>query len=122
MNKKRCTAIVLAAGSGRRMKSNVAKQYMLLQDKPLIWYALDTIEKSSVIDDCILVTGAEDIAYAKEEIVARYGFRKIDVVAAGGEAPKVYLAIHGEDGCCTFEEASKECHEIYCGVQAACSQ
>ncbi len=85
MKKKRCTAIVLAAGSGRRMKSNVAKQYMLLQDKPLIWYALDTIEKSSVIDDCILVTGAEDIAYAKEEIVARYGFRKIDVVAAGGE-------------------------------------
>ena len=75
MNKKRCTAIVLAAGSGRRMKSNVAKQYMLLQDKPLIWYALNTIEKSSVIDDCI----------AKEEIVARYGFRKIDVVAAGGE-------------------------------------
>ena len=44
MNKKRCTAIVLAAGSGRRMKSNVAKQYMLLQDKPLIWYALNTIE------------------------------------------------------------------------------
>lgn len=85
MQKNRCTAIVLAAGSGRRMKSNVAKQYMLLQDKPLIWYALNTIEESSVIDDCILVTAAEDIAYVQEEIVARYGFRKIDVVAAGGE-------------------------------------
>lgn len=85
MQKKRCTAIVLAAGSGSRMKSDVAKQYMLLQDKPLIWYALHTIEESSVIDDCILVTGAEDISYVKEEIVKHYRFRKIDMVIAGGK-------------------------------------
>lgn len=84
MQKKRCTAIVLAAGSGSRMKSDIAKQYMLLKDKPLIWYALHTIEESSVIDDCILVTGAEDISYVKEEIITRYGFRKIDAVIAGG--------------------------------------
>lgn len=84
MQEKRCTAVVLAAGSGSRMKSDVAKQYMLLQGRPLIWYALHVIEESSVIDDCILVTGAEDISYVKEEIVARYGFRKIDAVAAGG--------------------------------------
>ncbi len=44
MEKKRCTAILLAAGSGRRMKSGVAKQFMILKDKPLIWYALRTIE------------------------------------------------------------------------------
>lgn len=84
MQKKRCTAIVLAAGSGSRMKSDIAKQYMLLKDKPLIWYALHTIEESSVIDDCILVTGAEDISYVKEEIITRYGFQKIDAVIAGG--------------------------------------
>ncbi|MDE6386876.1 MAG: 2-C-methyl-D-erythritol 4-phosphate cytidylyltransferase [Lachnospiraceae bacterium] len=85
MRNKRCTAIVLAAGNGSRMKSDVAKQYMLLQDKPLIWYALHTIEESSVIDDCILVTGAEDISYVQKEIVTRYGFRKVDTVIAGGE-------------------------------------
>ena len=84
MNKKRCTAIVLAAGSGSRMKSNVAKQYMSLCGKPLIWYALHSIEESSVIDDCILVTGAEDISYVRDEIVARYEFRKVDAIVAGG--------------------------------------
>ncbi|MCM1123817.1 MAG: 2-C-methyl-D-erythritol 4-phosphate cytidylyltransferase [Eubacterium sp.] len=83
--KKRCTAIVLAAGSGSRMRSHVAKQYMLLQDKPLIWYALHAIEESSVIDDCILVTSAEDISYVKEEIVVHYGFHKVDTVVAGGK-------------------------------------
>ena len=38
--KKRCTAVVLAAGSGKRMKSSVAKQFIQLDGKPLIWYAL----------------------------------------------------------------------------------
>lgn len=82
--KKRCTAILLAAGSGSRMKSAVAKQYMLLRGKPLIWYALQAIEKSEVIDDCILVTGADDITYVKEEIVEKYGFTKVEAVIAGG--------------------------------------
>lgn len=85
MNKKRCTAIVLAAGRGSRMGSGVAKQYLLLQGRPLIWYALHAVEESSVIDDCILVTGAEDISYVKEEIVARYGFGKVKAVVAGGK-------------------------------------
>lgn len=84
MNKKRCTAIVLAAGRGSRMGSGVAKQYMLLRGRPLIWYTLHAVEESSVIDDCILVTGAEDIFYVKEEIVVRYGFHKVMAVVAGG--------------------------------------
>ncbi len=85
MNKKRCTAIVLAAGRGSRMESDVAKQYMLLCGKPLIWYALHAVEESSVIDDCILVTGAEDISYVEEEIVAKYVFSKVTAVVAGGK-------------------------------------
>lgn len=95
MEKKRCTAIVLAAGSGRRMKSDVAKQYMLLHGRPLLWYALQAVEESAVIDDCILVTGAEDIAYVKDEIVERYGFRKVDTITAGGREryDSVYQAL-----------------------------
>ncbi len=95
MDKKRCTAIVLAAGSGSRMKSDVAKQFMELRDRPLIWYALHAIEESSVMDDCILVTGAEDISYVKEKIVARYGFGKVDAVIAGGaeRCDSVYQAL-----------------------------
>lgn len=82
---KRCTAILLAAGSGSRMKSRVAKQFLLLDGKPLIWYALRAVENSAVIDDCILVTAQEDIPYMRREIVERYGFRKVEAVVAGGE-------------------------------------
>lgn len=93
--KKRCTAVVLAAGSGSRMKSDVAKQYMLLGGKPLIWHALHAVEESLVIDDCILVTGAEDIPYVQEEIVGRYGFHKVDTIVAGGKEryDSVYQAL-----------------------------
>lgn len=82
--KKRCTAIVLAAGNGSRMKSSVAKQFMLLGGKPLIWYALNAIEQSEIIDDCILVTGQDDIDYVEREIVTKYDFSKVDSVTAGG--------------------------------------
>lgn len=82
--KKRCTAIVLAAGSGSRMKSTVAKQYMLLQGKPILWYALQVVEQSPIIDDCILVTGKEHIEYVKKEILDKYGFQKVAAVVPGG--------------------------------------
>lgn len=82
--KKRCTAIVLAAGGGRRMNSAVAKQFMMLGDKPLLWYSLQAVERSEVIDDCILVTGKDSIAYVRQEIVQKYGFHKVDIIVPGG--------------------------------------
>lgn len=79
-----CTAIVLAAGAGKRMQSNVAKQYMLLQGKPVIWYALQAFEESKIIDSVILVVGAGEIAYCQQEIVEKYEFRKVRQVMEGG--------------------------------------
>ena len=50
--------MVLAAGQGKRMQSGVAKQYLLLKERPVIWYSLEAFEKSPV-DEVILVTGKE---------------------------------------------------------------
>ena len=47
MEKKYCTAVVLAAGKGRRMGGNTAKQYMEIGGKPLVAYALEVFEASS---------------------------------------------------------------------------
>lgn len=88
---KRCTAVILAAGTGSRMRSGVAKQYMPLAGKPVIWYALNTVEKSEVIDDCVLVVSRDDIEYVSGEIVSKYGFKKVDAVITGGE--ERYLSV-----------------------------
>ena len=85
IQKKRCTAVVLAAGSGRRMHSATAKQFMMLLGKPLIWYSLQAVEQSEIIDDCILVTGESDIPYVRENIVHKYFLQKVTDVIAGGD-------------------------------------
>ncbi|MCR5460049.1 MAG: 2-C-methyl-D-erythritol 4-phosphate cytidylyltransferase [Acetatifactor sp.] len=87
-DKQKCmdknVAVVLAAGTGSRMKSGVAKQFMLLSDRPLIYYALRTMEESKVIDECILVTGAGDEEKIRREVVEEYGFQKVKAIIPGG--------------------------------------
>ena len=77
------TAIVLAAGRGNRMHSDIPKQYLDLCGKPVIYYSLKCFEQSSV-DDIVLVTGAEDIEYCREQIVGRFQLKKVKQIVAGG--------------------------------------
>ena len=67
------TAIVLAAGQGKRMGSDVAKQFLLLDGKPVLYYSLKNFEES-LVDDVILVTGDGMQDYCRENIVEKYGF------------------------------------------------
>ena len=39
MEKQKYAAIVLAAGSGKRMNSQVHKQYLIIQDRPVLYYS-----------------------------------------------------------------------------------
>lgn len=81
---KKSTAIVLAAGQGKRMGTKVQKQFLDLCGKPVLWYSLQAFETSAWVDEMILVTGEDLISYCKEEIVEKYGFRKVKAVVAGG--------------------------------------
>lgn len=76
-------AIVLSAGTGSRMKSDIPKQYMDLNGKPVIYYSLKAFEDSDV-DSIVLVTGRDDIEYCRKEIVEKYGFTKVKAIVAGG--------------------------------------
>lgn len=78
------TAIVLAAGSGKRMNSAVAKQYLMLKGRPVIWYALKTFEESMAVDNVILVVGSDEVEYCSKHIVEEYGFNKVRAVIEGG--------------------------------------
>ena len=84
MEKKYCTAIVLAAGSGRRMGTKIHKQYLLIGGKPVLYYSLKAFENSELIDEIILVTGSGEEQYCQEEIVRRYGISKVSKVIPGG--------------------------------------
>lgn len=79
------TAIVLAAGQGKRMNSKVQKQFLELGGKPLLYYSLKCFQDSGMIRDIILVTGAESVPFCKEEIVEKYGLTKVTKVIPGGK-------------------------------------
>ena len=85
MKSRRSTAIVLAAGQGKRMNASIQKQYLLIKDKPVLYYSLKAFEDCPFIDEIILVTGTEEIAYCRQEFVEKYGFRKIQRIVAGGK-------------------------------------
>ncbi|MBH1942416.1 2-C-methyl-D-erythritol 4-phosphate cytidylyltransferase [Mobilitalea sibirica] len=84
MKQNRVTAIVLAAGQGKRMETSVAKQFLTLDNKPVIYYSLKAFEESSV-DEIILVTGREQIDYCMEHILKPYQINKVSRVIEGGK-------------------------------------
>lgn len=76
--------VIVAGGSGKRMGMAIKKQYILLNDKEIIAHTVEQFEKCRVVDEIILVVGAEEIKKVREEIVKKYGFNKVRHVVAGG--------------------------------------
>lgn len=79
------SAIVLAGGSGSRMNSSTAKQYIELCGMPVVAHALKAFQQSEVVDEIVLVTRLEDVEYAKKELVQRFGLTKVETIVVGGK-------------------------------------
>ncbi|WP_456112196.1 2-C-methyl-D-erythritol 4-phosphate cytidylyltransferase [Roseburia inulinivorans] len=84
MEKQKYTAIVLAAGSGKRMNSKVHKQYLIIQDRPVLYYSLIAFEDSAV-DEIVLVVGKGEEKFCRKEIVDKYGISKVKAIVEGGK-------------------------------------
>ncbi|MCR5702373.1 MAG: 2-C-methyl-D-erythritol 4-phosphate cytidylyltransferase [Lachnospiraceae bacterium] len=95
---KRFAAIVLAAGTGSRMKSDKPKQYMDLGNREVLYYSLAAFSKS-VVDEIILVVGENDIEFCREKFVDEYGFSKISKIVPGGS--ERYLSVQNGLGAVT---------------------
>ena len=95
MDKKKCTAIVLAAGQGSRMGTTIQKQYLEVEGYPILYYSLMVFQMSDIIDDIILVVGAGQEEYCREEIVEKYHFSKVSTITPGGSEryESVYKAL-----------------------------
>ena len=76
-------AVVLAAGSGTRMKSTIPKQFMTINGKPLIEYTLEKLSNNKHISGIIVVCN-EDYINHMDEIIKKYQIKKIIDVIKGG--------------------------------------
>ena len=93
-------AIIPAAGSGVRMGTPQAKQFLDLCGKPLLAVTLERFQVCSSIDGVILVVPSGDMDYCQKEIVDRYDLEKVRKVVAGGERRQdsVRLGLEATEG------------------------
>lgn len=78
------TAIILAGGVGSRMGADRPKQFLMVQDKPIISYCFEIFQKHSEIDNIVVVVSEEWQGFV-EENAKKYGIDKICGYAPAGK-------------------------------------
>lgn len=77
-------ALIIAGGSGQRMQQEIPKQFLNVNDKPVIVYTLEVFQSHPDIDKIgvVCLDGWHDIlrAYARQ-----YHIEKLDWIVSGGE-------------------------------------
>jgi 2-C-methyl-D-erythritol 4-phosphate cytidylyltransferase len=76
-------AVIVAGGNGTRMNSTLPKQFLLLKNKPVLFYTLQTFLEAYSDLDIILVLPEEHIAAGQEIIDAYFDYRRIQITAGG---------------------------------------
>ena len=79
-----CTAVIVAAGKGRRMGTEISKQFLPLCGKEILAHSVEKFEKADNIRNIVLVTG-EDSLQDVRDMAQEYGWKKITSVVAGGK-------------------------------------
>ena len=77
--------VIVAAGSGSRMKRDINKQFIKLDGKEIIAYTIEKFYKSEDIDDIVIVIKENEEKYFIENIINKYGFDNIKIAYGGKE-------------------------------------
>lgn len=97
---KKTVAIILAGGKGKRMGANVSKQFIEINEKPIIYYTIKSFEACKNIDEIILVLPKDEIDYFKENIMNRFDFNISKLIEGGKERQdSVYNALENIEDC-----------------------
>jgi 2-C-methyl-D-erythritol 4-phosphate cytidylyltransferase len=85
-------AIILAGGSGERLKGPLPKQFIEIGGRPLLAVCLARFQAHPAVDGILLVVPAANMERGRE-VVARGGFAKVIGVLAGGATRQESSAI-----------------------------
>src|SRR5918993_2596473 len=76
-------AIIVAGGFGTRMGSNTPKQFLMLHDKPVLYYTLKTFLEAYADMEVILVLPEEYTEMGREIIDAYFDNNRVKITAGG---------------------------------------
>ncbi|MCP3029540.1 bifunctional 2-C-methyl-D-erythritol 4-phosphate cytidylyltransferase/2-C-methyl-D-erythritol 2,4-cyclodiphosphate synthase [Halobacillus sp. A5] len=77
------TAIVLAAGQGKRMQTGQNKQFLMINELPLIIHTVTVFVQDSWCSEIILVTNKQEYSQMKE-VLQQHGLEEQITLAGGG--------------------------------------
>ena len=97
------TAIILAAGTGSRMKADISKQRMIICGESVLRHTLHAFSDSEYIDDIVLVCRPEEECTIKLELAN--DFPKVKAMVCGGKT-RAESALRG------FLSISEECQFV----------
>lgn len=76
-------AVIVAAGSGKRMNSAIPKQFMLLKGKPVLYYSINTFLNSFEDIEIILVLSKSYLKEGKQLITQFFNTNRITITTGG---------------------------------------
>ena len=83
-------ALIIAGGSGTRMHQDIPKQFLTVNEKPVIVYTLEAFQNHAEIDQIavVCIKGWEQVlkAYANQ-----FNITKLKYIISGGEMVKRQL-------------------------------
>ena len=85
MNSDKTIAIIVAAGSGIRMGSDIKKQYIELVNIPILSRTVIAFDKNERISKIVLVIPKTDFEYCQNKIIDPFGFKKEIVLVEGAD-------------------------------------
>lgn len=78
-------AIIFAGGTGTRMKSDIPKQFMEIENKPILVHTLEVFQKSDLIDSIIIVCLKNYVSIVND-YRDTYSITKLNKVLSGGSS------------------------------------
>lgn len=93
--------IIVAAGTGSRMKKDINKQFIKLNNKEIIVHTIDKFYNNNSIDDIVVVIKESEEEYFINNVIKKYGFDNIKITYGGNERQdSVYNGIKELDKNC----------------------
>lgn len=98
-------AVIIAAGSGQRMGQSIPKQFLNVNDKPVLIYTLEGFQRHPEIDAIEVVTleGWIDFVWAYAE---QFGITKLKWVVPGGKTGQESIrnGVYNLEGYCAEDD------------------
>ena len=71
------SVVIVSAGKGSRMKADINKQFLKLNQKEVIAHTIDKFYNNENIDEIVVVVREDESDFFKEHIIDKYKYENI---------------------------------------------